>query len=116
MKREFRLTRSADFERVRQSGKSYPHPLVVLLALPNESDSVRIGIAAGRSVGNAVVRNRAKRLLRACLVSLLPQVSGGWDVVLLARKPLPAAGYWQLLSALEATLKRAGLLKRGEVR
>lgn len=111
MKREFRLTRSADFERVRQSGKSYPHPLVVLLALPNELATIRIGIAAGRSVGNAVIRNRAKRLLRACLVSLMPMMAEGWDVVLLARKPLPAAGYWQALTALEATLKRAGLLK-----
>ena len=111
MKREFRLTRSADFERVRQSGKSYPHPLVVLLALPNESEMIRIGIAAGRSVGNAVTRNRAKRLLRACLVELLPKMSEGWDVVLLARKPLPEAGYWRTLAALDGTMKRAGLLK-----
>jgi len=111
VKHEFRLTRSADFERVRQAGKSYPHPLVVLLALPNELEIVRIGVAAGKSVGNAVVRNRAKRLLRACLTSLLLDLTPGWDVIVLARKPLPDAGYWRTLTALEIVMKRAGLLK-----
>jgi len=111
VKHEFRLTRSTEFERVRQSGKSYPHPLVVLLALPNQLEIIRVGVAAGRSVGNAVIRNRAKRLLRACISGLMPDIPLGWDVILLARKPLPKAGFWQTRTALEVVLKRAGLLK-----
>jgi ribonuclease P protein component len=110
VKQAFRLTRSADFERVRQSGKSYPHPLIVLLALPNAMETVRIGVAAGKSVGNAVIRNRAKRVLRACLTNLLPEVQTGWDIIVLARKPLPGAGYSQTLTALQVVMKRAGLL------
>jgi ribonuclease P protein component len=106
----FRLTRSTDFERVRRLGKSFPHPLVVLVAAPNQLDHVRVGVAAGRSVGNAVQRNRAKRLLRAGMDCWLTEVKAGWDFVLLARKPLAESGLVKTRSALETLLKRANLL------
>jgi ribonuclease P protein component len=57
VKRRFRLTRSTDFKRVRSSGKSYAHPLVVLYALPSDQPHMRIGVAASKAVGNAVQRN-----------------------------------------------------------
>ena len=64
MQRKFRLTRSTDFKRVRRTGKSYAHPFVVLVVQASEVPRVRVGVTAGRSVGGAVQRNRAKRLLR----------------------------------------------------
>jgi ribonuclease P protein component len=110
VKRTFRLTRSTDFERVRRLGKSYPHPLIVLVMARNESDQVRVAVSAGRSVGGAVERNRAKRILRASIEDFVPLLSGGWDIILLARKPLTKAGFWKTRSAMEALLKRAGLV------
>ncbi len=110
MKREFRLTRSTDFERVRQQGKSFPHPLVVLVAVPNQLGQVRVGIAAGRSVGGAVVRNRAKRLLRAGIDPMIPNLNPGWDLILLARRPLVDAGFWKTRDAIEAVLLKARLI------
>ena len=109
MKREFRLRRTTDFERVRQLGKSFPHPLVVLVAAPNQLEQSRIGVAAGRSVGNAVRRSRAKRILRAGIDELLPKLVPGWDLILLARKPLPEAGFLKTRAALEIILARAKL-------
>jgi ribonuclease P protein component len=111
VKHEFRLTRSTDFERVRQLGKSFPHPLVVLVAMPNQLGQVRIGVSAGRSVGGAVVRNRAKRLLRAGLDNLIPGLRPGWDLIFLARRPLPEAGFERTCLALESVLRRASLYK-----
>lgn len=111
MKRKFRLTKSTDFKRVRRYGKSYAHPLIVLIALPNEVEGTHFGVAAGRAVGQAVQRNRAKRLIRAALQPYLERVSPGWDVVLLARKPMTAATFQQTRTALEALLNRARLLK-----
>lgn len=110
MKRRFRLTRSSDIERVRRLGRSYPHPLVILIASPNQLDQVRVGVAAGRSVGTAVVRNRAKRLLRACVDGYLLDLVPGWDLFLLARKALPEAGYQKTCAALQSVLKQANLL------
>ena len=111
MKRRFRLTRPADFKRVRREGQSYAHPFVVLIALSNDLDQVRIGVAAGRAVGGAVERNRAKRLLRAGISPLLTKLSAGYDLVLLARKPILEVKSHQVTAALAQNLKKADLIK-----
>ena len=71
---------------------------------------MRVGVAAGRSVGNAVRRNRAKRLLRAAMSDLLPKLIPGSDLLLIARSPLPAATLSQTHEALSVLVRRAGLL------
>jgi len=110
VKRRFRLTRSTDFQRVRRIGKSYAHPLVVLIAAPNEQEQPRVGVVAGRAVGIAVQRNRSKRRLRACIEPLLDSLPVGWDMIFLARKPMDQAGFSEICDAVQALLRRAGLL------
>lgn len=110
MQRQFRLTRSEDFKRVRRSGKSYSHPLVVLVAHPHEGAGVRVGVAAGRTVGSAVKRNRAKRLMRAALRPLLPSLASGWDLILIARPALASASLEETRQALWTVLRRAQLI------
>jgi ribonuclease P protein component len=110
VKRCFRLTRSTDFKRVRRSGKSYAHPLVVLYALKSDEPGVRVGVTAGLAVGNAVKRNRAKRLLRAAMNDLLPQTVPGSDLMLIARSALPESNVQKTREALSILLRRAGLL------
>ena len=110
MKQRFRLTRSTDFKRVRRSGKSYAHPLVVLYVLKSDLTGVRVGVSAGLAVGNAIKRNRAKRLLRAAMNELLPQTSPGSDLLLIARSRLPESNLQQTRAAVSNLLERAGLL------
>jgi ribonuclease P protein component len=110
VKRSFRLTRSTDFKRVRRSGKSYAHPLVVLYVLKSDQAGVRVGVSAGLAVGNAVKRNRAKRLLRTAMNGLLPQSLPGFDLLLIARSPLPSSDLQQACAALSSLLRRASLL------
>ena len=110
MKRRFRLTRSADLKRVRHTGKSYAHPLVVLYVTASNHVEARVAVTAGRGIGNAVRRNRAKRLLRAAMHDLLPGVNPGVDLLLIARAPLPGADFLQAKQALSGLLIRAGLL------
>jgi ribonuclease P protein component len=110
VKRRFRLTSGSDFERVRQTGKSFPHSLLVLVAAENGLDHARVGVAAGKSVGGAVVRNRAKRLLRASLEALHIRLIPGWDMIFFARRGLPKAGFFKTRTALEQVVRRAGLL------
>lgn len=112
MKRSFRLTRSLDIKRVRRSGKSYAHPLVVLYALKSDQPGVRVAVSAGLTVGNAVKRNRAKRLLRAAISGLLPQMTPGFDLLLLARSALPASDLQQVRAALSNLLDQAGLFSQ----
>ena len=123
MQRSFRLSRSEDFKRVRRNGKSYAHPLVVLVAQVNKTcGHLKIGIAAGKTTGSAVHRNRAKRLLREAMRTLIPSITlqhalldgqdnaSGWDLVLIARPALVSATLSDTRSALENVLRRAGII------
>jgi ribonuclease P protein component len=76
----------------------------------NQLNQVRVGVAAGKGVGNAVVRNRSKRLIRASIDLFLPDLTPGWDMILIARRPLPRAGFWKTRAALEQVLLKSGLL------
>ena len=113
MERQFRLTRTTDFMRVRRSGKSYAHPLVVLITAHNDRSDlpVRVGVSASQAVGNAVQRNRAKRRLRACVSPLLETIKPGNDLIFLARRSIEQASYQDLCKAIQNLLKRAGLVE-----
>jgi ribonuclease P protein component len=117
VQRKFRLTRSEDFKRVRRSGKSYAHPLVVLIVQthdqrsgPMDQPRVKVGVAAGRTVGTAVTRNRAKRLLREAMRSLIPNIASGFDLILIARPGLASATLEETRQALLVLLQRAQIL------
>ena len=117
MQRKFRLTRSEDFKRVRRSGKSYAHPLVVLIvqthdkrSSPVDQPRVKIGVAAGRTVGTAVTRNRAKRLLREAMRPLIPSIASSLDLILIARPGLVSATLEETRQALLNLLQRAQIL------
>ena len=107
MQRKFRLTRSTDFKRVRRTGKSYAHPFVVLVVQASEAPRVRVGVTAGRSVGGAVQRNRAKRLLREAMRPLLPILLPGWDLILIARPALLSKSLQDIRQVLTSLLRRA---------
>jgi ribonuclease P protein component len=97
--------------RVRRTGRSFADPLVVLVALPNDQGSTRFAVSAGRRIGNAVQRNRAKRLLREAVRAILQEVKPGWDVVLVARQPLPKAKFYEVETAVRLLFSRANLLE-----
>ena len=82
------------------------------MVLENDSEQIRVGLAAGRSLGNAVNRNRAKRLLRAAINPLLPDITPGVDLALIARKPILDVKSPQIQEALTKSLRKAKLLKR----
>ena len=110
MTRNFRLKQSTDLKRVRRSGKSYAHPFIVLVVLPAEGERTLFGVTAGSSVGGAVQRNRAKRLIREAIRSLLPNIQPGWKLVLIARKPIIAAELSDIQSSLQELFTRAHIL------
>jgi ribonuclease P protein component len=99
-----------DFKRVRRFGRSYAHPLIVLIAFKNQEEALHLGFSASKSIGNAVKRNRSKRVLRAGMQDLLNRISPGWDIVLLARTPIVNANFDEIKLALCSLLTRAQLL------
>jgi ribonuclease P protein component len=106
-----RLRSSTDFERVRREGRSHAHPLVVLIACRQAaSGESRVGYAAGKAVGGAVRRNRAKRLLREAVRSLSAAIPPGWDILLIARAPIVACKLPQVQPVVAQLMKKAHVL------
>jgi len=87
------------------------------MILPNPGGKVRIGIVAGRSIGNAVERNRTKRRLCAALAPMLPLIQTGYDMIIISRSSILQADFEQIQEGFRSVLNRAGLLmQQGGVR
>jgi ribonuclease P protein component len=111
LKRPDRLKKRKEFLRVRQYGKSFAHPLIVLLVAPNEINRTRTAVSANRYTGNAVQRNRLKRRLREIMRPLLNRIASGYDLIIIVRKNAAKANYHDLHQAVVKMLDKAGLLK-----
>jgi ribonuclease P protein component len=96
-----RLRRHADFQDVYANGTKVPGRLYTLFSKPNGLSVGRLGIAATKRLGGAVVRNRAKRLIRE--VFRRNDIAPGFDIVVVPRRELLTVG----LSTLEADYRAA---------
>lgn len=115
MSRRYRLHRKSDFDRLRRNGRRFVHPLVVLIACPQDtvdrlSPNSRFAFSASKRVGNAVWRNRAKRLMREAVRPHLAQIQPHWDCLFVARPNTPQAHLTDIEAAVLQLLKRAQLL------
>lgn len=110
MQRRFRLRRNEDFQRVRYTGQSWAHPLLVLAVAVNDKPHNRYGIITTRRLGNAVTRNRARRRIRAVLHKWHPRIAPGYDMIWIVRSPAPHCSSEALEKAVGLLLHRANLL------
>ena len=103
------ITRNCEFARADARGKAYVHPYVVLYVNKNRVGHTRVGLTASKKVGNAVTRNRARRVMRAALSEVLRGDVGRYDIVLVARGITPKLKSTKLVPALKKLLCDAGL-------
>jgi ribonuclease P protein component len=107
----FRLARSTDIKRVRRSGKSFAHPLLVLVLEPNpQPDRLQVGVIAGKTTGGAVNRNLIKRRIKAILDQDSNRIQRGWNIVIISRSGAAEASFAKLREALTSLLQRARIL------
>jgi len=110
--RASRIKQGRDFARVRQEGQRLV--LGCLIAnwrrLPADSPS-RLGVITAGKVGNAVLRNRARRLLRQSFRIHQHELAQPLDLVLVARPSIAGKGFSAVEKDFLTTLRKAGLLK-----
>ena len=74
---------------------------------------MRLGITAGKKLGKAVKRNRAKRVITAAFAECLPKISGNFDFIIVARSRILTAKSTQVQKSLEKLLLSAGVYGDG---
>jgi ribonuclease P protein component len=81
------VRKRAEFERIQKGGERVHTEHFVLIVARQDADGpARLGITASRTIGGAVVRNRAKRLVRAAFRELGTLFHAGVDLVVIVRK------------------------------
>ena len=83
---------------------------LVLYARCNRTATNRVGIAVGKKLGKAHIRNRARRRLREVYRLNEEKFSSGWDIVLVARSRCVDADFGKLTASFLTLAKKAGLL------
>lgn len=101
-----RLRRDADIAAVWSEGMKIQHSMFALRARPNGLTVIRVAVAAPRSLGKAVVRNRARRRLREAFRISIHELERrlGADLVIVARSQTKAAAFADLKKAAATAL------------
>ncbi len=108
MAKKLALTRRAQYLAVYKSGKAAADRLLVIKALPNHLDILRAGFSVTKDIGKATVRNRVRRLLKENV--RLMSIESGWDLVLIARRPVAGVDYHEINRSIIRLLNRLGLM------
>jgi ribonuclease P protein component len=103
-----RILKRVEFRRVYEQGRRLHARYFTAFILPSQNERPRIGITATRKIGNAVERNRARRLLREAFRKNKWLVPAGVDIVINVKRPLVEAAYGDLEGDFIAFLERAG--------
>jgi ribonuclease P protein component len=81
-----RIVKSSDFRAIYDKGRKFDAGKFVLFGRPNELGYHRLGLTVSRKVGNAVVRNRVKRLFREVFRKSSAGIPCHYDLVVNARR------------------------------
>ena len=105
------LNCNKDFRTLYYRGKSQVHPALVTYVRRNRLGRPRAGITTGKKIGNAVCRNRCRRIICEAYRHLLPSIEGGWDFVFVARGRTLSMKSTDLERVMSAQLRAAGVLQ-----
>ncbi|HWO97475.1 MAG TPA: ribonuclease P protein component [Bacillus sp. (in: firmicutes)] len=113
MKKEYRIKKNKEFQAVFKSGKSFANRQFVVYVMDQpEQNHFRVGLSVGKKIGNAVTRNRVKRLIRQVIFEFSSELNQHKDYIIIARMPASDMTYEEVKKSLTHVLRKAKVLKK----
>ena len=107
-----RIRQRTEYQRVQRSRRKVHTKHFILLMTPG--DAQRLGVTVTKKIGNAVARNRVKRVAREVFRRRRDLFPARMDVVMIAKRGAPALGFSELEAELEGA--QSGLARAGSGR
>lgn len=112
MHRKLRLRNRADFSRIYRHGKSFANrQLVVYWSNKYDIERFRLGVSASKKIGNAVVRNRMRRMIKEIVRLHEGDIRDHVDIIIIVRNGAVGMEYKELEKSVLHVLRKATLLK-----
>ncbi|MBE6034342.1 ribonuclease P protein component [Aminipila sp.] len=105
------LRNKKDFSAIYNRGNSFGGKYVVIFCRRNNLGYNRLGFLASKKVGNSVVRNRARRLMKESFRNMKSELKEGFDIILIARNSIKDVKCNEVQKSMNFLLKKAGLIK-----
>lgn len=112
---ELTIRKQDEFNRVYRHGRSKGSRFVVVIYNRNGLDYTRAAFVASKKVGNSVIRNRARRLMRPAYHNIKERIMPGYDIVFVARNTIVDASEIDVEKAMFGAVRAAGLFKTDAV-
>ena len=105
------LKSNSDFRRLYNRGKAVTDPALVVYYSKNRAGICRIGITTSKKIGNAVERNRSRRVIREAFRHICPSINPCYDIVLVARSKTKYLKSTRIEEVLKEIFRNEGMLK-----
>lgn len=104
------IKENKDFRRLYYRGKSKASPVLVTYVMRRRDSGCRIGITTSKKIGNAVSRNRSRRVIRAAYRGICADINGSWDIVFVARSRTGCVKMQEVQRAMSDHLTSLGVI------
>lgn len=115
MKKVFRVKKNEDFQCILKNGQYFANRQFVVYYIYEENrERFTFGISVGKKLGNAVLRNRIKRKVRACIRNHQEEISNNIKMIVIARNSCVNLAHTDFEKGLLHVLTNAKIIRRKE--
>ena len=104
------LKKNKEFGFVYRRGTGIPKRDFTMVCAKSKYGGIRAGFSVSKKVGNSVVRNKVRRRLKEAFRILLPELSGHYGIIFVARPCITDIEFSDLIRQMKSALKKAGPL------
>lgn len=108
------IKKNRDFRRLYNKGKYFVSANIITYVIKNKLSRTRIGITTSKKTGNAVKRNRARRVIRAAFFCLKSFVEPSFDIIFVSRQKTSEVKMQDVLKDMKYHLKKLGVINTPE--